>query len=335
MLHSGSHAPEGNKILAAMHHPPLDIPPTPLPIAVLDAGPLIQIGRGEEKFVVMEAAWQKPADHAPLDLLTPLMARGQCTLVIPRQVVQEVVRQETGAGHAVEYGVIAGSGAAQHHHAAQLATAETIPPGSARRIYDFLKQAEDTTVKGIPQLRYYPSVQEFLHCGEAENRTGGIAIVDTREAALRQPLTPDGTYHATADTQRGDVQIQSIIHGLEQAYPQTAACPIVSGDYRMMRQVLGQAEHGAPLANQPFPMNLRALISFEQRLGLFDPHTEAALYALTNPPEQPLKAPTAQSGFRDRSIAAAEHWMDALHQEPGTIVSQPRMVERNHPGRAI
>ncbi len=289
----------------------------------MDAGPLFNLGRGHYKFSEQAKAYGLPREDDPLTILAPLTKPGQCTLVIPRYVVQEVLTTPKNKNDGTqsareEYGVVQGSGSPFDAHAAYIA-ANAAVPSTKRGIYDLLRTAQNRTVKDVPQLRYYASPQAFINAEEATKRRGGIVIVDTPETLERSPLSSNGRYATTAMTQRGDEQIRSFMQAMESAYGHNATYPIISEDRAFLK---AHVPHQRDIT-APFAMNLRALIHFEEGLQLFDPSRTLTHFSHTNPPESAMKTPGALSKFRRRSIAAAREWFDGLSPQPSVTEAQP------------
>lgn len=307
------------------------------PIAVIDNGTLAEIGEGSRRFLARQRDAQTGGaalDHLidPLKLLEPLMTPGQCTLVIPRFVVQEMFtvykRHSRGEKSYYEYGPTQRA-ARSHNHAADIAIDDEEllgnNPGLCSLLENDPKQVKESA---IPRVRYYTSPQKFIENGELEGRKGGIVIVDTD-----QPLNDDGQYfNQRSASGRGDEQIREILREINGKSNNTRF-PVISSDYRLMNTSVRRICGDELCACKPFPMNLRALISTYEKLGVLNinENMAEALYSITNRARDTRKIPTVSSPFRDAGIDAAVSWLQALQrpaQDAGNIISEPQSLQR-------
>lgn len=310
------------------------------PIAVMDVGTLSEIGKGNRRWQARERAARRagippvPAVD-PLTLLTPLMTPGQCTLVIPRFVVQELFtvrdpRRDGKSENYYEYGPTQRSLSARNRAADIVIENDELHdsyPGLCNLLENDPKQVKESN---IPWVRYYATPQEFIQNGEVEWRKGGIAIVDDGV-----PLNESGRYLRSRSIGhgRGDDQIRQLINAVVDKHMHNVTFPVISSDYLFLGTAVQREYNGKFCESKPFPMNLRALISAYKELDIMDidKNMAEALYSITNRSRDAWKTPDVPSSFRDTSREVTVNWLRALQekaQNAGTQVSTPLIQGR-------
>ncbi len=287
--------------------------PHALPVAVIDAGSLLCLS-------AIEHQQQTEALH----LLDHMMEKGECTLLIPRCAVQEMLSGMVTEGKREiiqEIGPTSASGKSIQGYAAHLPSVPLFRHPERRNLYNWLEDHAFTALgDNTPGLRYYPSPKALIENGELTGRKGGIVIFDTDTERRYSPLNEKGYYsRGNGGSQRGDNQIMELYEMVRSRMSDQSFFPVISEDYAFLNTHIDRQLDRKMHPNMPFPLPLRALFQAYETQGIIQPKERQKLFDAVYKVEDSKGHHSDFVEDRNRRAHAGAQWLHTLQQPASHI----------------